>query len=53
MSIALHWSANMFSTKTVKVWHQDSPGMRVMVRRNWWQRLIYPKHFSGVGEKHL
>lgn len=41
------------STKVVQVWHQDSPGMRVFVRRNWWQRLFYNRHFSEVGEKHL
>lgn len=43
----------MFKTVELVVWHQDSPGMRVRVRRNWLQRLIYPRGFSGVGEKHL
>ncbi|AGS82047.1 hypothetical protein O152_gp316 [Pseudomonas phage PaBG] len=37
----------------VRVWHQDSPGVRVYVSRNWLQRMIYSKEFSHVGERHL
>jgi len=39
--------------KTIKVlylWHPESPGEKVLVFRNWWQRLIYPKHFATLGE---
>lgn len=43
----------MFDVIETIVWHQDSPGIKVRVRRNWWQRLIYPRGFSGVGERHL
>lgn len=43
----------MFNVIELLVWHQDSPGVRVRVRRNWLQRLIYPRDFSGVCEKHL
>lgn len=43
----------MFKTVELYVWHQDSPGIQVRVRRNWWQQLIYPRCFSGVGENHL
>jgi hypothetical protein len=35
------------------VWHQDSPGMIVVVRRSRFTRLWAPKEFSMVGEKHL
>jgi len=41
------------SSKVIQVYHQDSPGMRVYVRRNWWQRLFYNRHFSEIGEHHL
>lgn len=37
----------------VRVWHHDSPGMRVYVSRNWLQRMIYDKEFSHVCERHL
>lgn len=42
-----------WSTRTIEVWHQDSPGIRVMVRRNWLQRLLYNPEFSEIGERHL
>lgn len=37
--------------KMIKVWDQDSPGMKVWVIRNWWQELIYPREFDEVHEK--
>lgn len=40
-------------SKVLCVYHQDSPGMRVYVRRNWLQRLIRSPDFSVVGERHL
>ncbi|QVD49229.1 hypothetical protein LUCX_159 [Xanthomonas phage vB_XciM_LucasX] len=42
-----------FRTNVMQVWHEDSPGMRVFVRRNWLMRLLRNKHFAGVGERHL
>lgn len=36
--------------KLIKVWHQDSPGMKVWVVRGWFQDFIHPKHFAAVGE---
>lgn len=37
--------------KKVKlVWHPESPGMKMMVFRNWWQRLWRPKNFATLGE---
>lgn len=41
-----------FTTQMFEVFHEDSPGIRVYVRRNWWQRLMYDKVFSEVTEKH-
>lgn len=41
------------ATKVVQVWHQDSPGMRVYVRRGWLKRLFFNRQFSMVGEHHL
>lgn len=43
----------MMTSNVIQVWHQDSPGMRVYVKRGWFKRLLYPKQFSRVGEKHL
>ena len=34
------------------VFHQDSPGMRVLVLRNYWHSLFYKPLFSMVGERH-
>ena len=36
--------------KKVNVWHPESPGVRLTVYRNWFQRLFYPKHFATLGE---
>jgi len=43
----------MMTSKVIQVWHHDSPGMRVYVRRGWIKQLFYPKDFSRVGEHHL
>lgn len=43
----------MMTGKVIQVWHQDSPGVRVYVKRGWLKRLLYPKQFSAVGEHHL
>lgn len=34
------------------VFHQDSPGIIVKVKRNKLQNLLYNKYFSEIGEKH-
>lgn len=34
------------------VFHQDSPGIKVLVKRNKIQNFFYSKHFSMIGEKH-
>jgi len=38
------------SKKEMVVFHPDSPGVRVVVRRNWIQRLLFPKHFATLIE---
>ena len=32
------------------VYHPESPGCKVMVCRNWWQRLVYPTDFATKSE---
>ena len=32
------------------LWHQDSPGMRVLVVRTWIGRLIFRSKFNRIGE---
>lgn len=36
-----------------EVYHHDSPGVRVLVRRNMVQQLFRSRVFSAVGEEHL
>lgn len=36
--------------KEMILWHPESPGMKVTVRRNWFQRLIYNKDFASINE---
>lgn len=38
-------------SKTLIVWHPECPGTKVIVKRNWFQRLIYPKKFASIFEK--
>ena len=40
-------------SKTLTLWHPESPGMKVTVKRNWLQRLIYPKDFASIFEKFI
>ncbi len=40
-----------FVTDYLQVYHQDSPGVRVFVRRGWFKRLFYNTTFSMVGER--
>lgn len=44
---------NVLNYQIVRVFHQDSPGIRVYVRRNRFQRMLYSRDFSEVGERHL
>lgn len=37
--------------RTIQVWHQDSPGMKVWVIRGFWGRVLRNKDFAGVFEK--
>ena len=39
------------SKKSIQVWHQDSPGMRVWVIRGFFARLFRNKDFSSIGER--
>ena len=32
------------------VWHPESPGVKIVVYRNWFQRLIYPNEFATLSE---
>lgn len=34
----------------IELWDPSSPGVRRWVKRNWWQRLLYPKNFATLGE---
>jgi len=38
------------SKKQFKLWHPESPGIKVSVERNWIQQIIYPKEFATLGE---
>lgn len=39
-----------FIKKAYLVWHHDSPGVKVIVYRNWFQDFYQVKHFAGLGE---
>ena len=34
----------------MRLWDPESPGMKVNVYRNWWQRLMFPEEFATIGE---
>jgi len=34
----------------LKLWHPDSPGMKVWVMRGWWARKFFSKDFATLGE---
>ena len=42
---------SFFRSEIVEVYHKDSPGIRLLVRRNWFQRLTYSETFSEIGEQ--
>ena len=41
-----------FHKKAYIVWHQDSPGSKVVVYRNIFTDILRSKEFSEVGEKY-
>lgn len=45
-----HVKATILKTEYIEVFHEDSPGVRVWVKRNWAQRLYSPTYFARVGE---
>lgn len=46
-------SPRVFKSLVIQVWHPESPGTRVYVRRGWWKRLWYNPEFAHPGERHL
>lgn len=42
----------LFTARIIEVYHQDSPGIRVLVKRNYFQELISPRASSRIGERH-
>lgn len=36
--------------RTLSVWHPESPGIRLNVRRGFWGRLFKPRDFATLGE---
>ena len=40
----------LFKTRPYVVFHPESPGVKVLVFRNWIQDLIYPKDFASSAE---
>jgi predicted double-glycine peptidase len=36
--------------KALLLYHPESPGIKVPVVRNWWQRLLFPKDFATLSE---
>lgn len=43
----------LLDPRTLQVYHHDSPGIRVFVRRNRFQRLYLDRFFSNPRERHL
>lgn len=43
----------IMDVRIVRVFHHDSPGVRVYVARNFIQRALYPTNFSAEHETHL
>lgn len=41
---------NLFKREPVTLWHPASPGVKVTVRRNWFERKLKSKHFATLGE---
>lgn len=48
----LYLIKDLFKKDFYYVFHQDSPGIKVLVKRNKIQNFLYSKHFSIIGEKH-
>lgn len=41
----------LFKTRPYTVWHSESPGVKVLVFRNWLQDLFLSPDFAGLSEK--
>lgn len=50
MNLLLSLIKKPFIKKGYLVWHHDSPGVKVVVYRNWFQDFYQVKRFAGVGE---
>lgn len=46
----MHISKQTFQKRPEKLYHPDSPGMRVIVVRGFWGRLFKPKKFATLNE---
>lgn len=40
----------LFKTRPYVVWHPESPGVKVLVFRNWIQDMFYDRDFAGASE---
>jgi hypothetical protein len=40
----------MFEKRSELVWHPDSPGIKILVVRGFWGRLLKPREFATLGE---
>lgn len=40
----------LLDVKEMTLWHPESPGMKNTVRRNRFQRCVYPKEFATLTE---
>lgn len=43
----------IYGTRFHVVFNDDSPGVKTLVRRNFIQRWLYPRDFTGFAEVHL
>ncbi len=48
-----NWWRQVIDVQELMLWHPDSPGMKVKVRRNRFQRWFYEKHFATLSESLL
>lgn len=49
----MHWKdlLHFFRRQTFEVFHHDSPGVRVFVKRGPIRRALFPRDFSTEGER--
>jgi len=41
---------NLVTTDFIQIWHPDSPGMKVWVKNNWWNRRKSFASLRQVGQ---